>query len=143
MRAAVRFAGWFLCALAPVTAFADSCVWVSDEDSIRQVQASTDQVTVVVPSGGVSRLIMNAGDCSVWAFNKDARRLRRYAADGTLELDIEVRSLDSRIDEIEDVQLDPYDESLWVADERRFPHISSADPLLSGFPAPGAVLQSH
>ena len=141
MRAAVRFAGWFLCALAPATALADSCVWVSDEDSIRQVQASANQVTVVVPSGGVSRLIMNAGDCGVWAFNKDEQRLRRYAADGTLELDIGVQSLDSRIDEIEDVQLDPYDESLWLADERRFSHISSAGQLLSGFPTPGEVSQ--
>ena len=143
MRAAVRFAGWFLCALAlaPATALADSCVWVSDEDSIRQVQASANQVTIVVPSSGVSRLIMNAGDCGVWAFNKDGRRLRRYAADGTLELDIGVQSLDSRIDEIRDVQLDPYDESLWLADERRFSHISSAGQLLSGFPAPGEVSQ--
>ncbi len=141
MRVAVRFGGWFLCALAPVTALADSCVWISDEDSIRQVQASANQVTVVVPSRGVSRLIMNAGDCGVWAFNKDEQRLRRYAADGTLELDIGVQSLDSRIDEIEDVQLDPYDESLWLADERRFSHISSAGQLLSSFPAPGEVRQ--
>jgi len=141
LRAAVRFAGWFLCALSPATALADSCVWISDEASIRQIQASTNQVTVVVPSGGVSRLIMNAGDCGVWAFNKDGRRLRRYAADGTLELDIGVQSLDSRIDEIEDVQLDPFDESLWLADERRFSHLSSAGQLLSGFPAPGEVRQ--
>ena len=141
MRAAVRFAGWFLCALAPATALADSCVWVSDEDSIRQVQASTNQVTVSVPSRGVSRLVMNAGDCGVWAFNKDEPRLRRYAADGTLELDIGVQSLDSRIDEIKDVQLDPHDESLWLADERRFSHISPAGQLLIGFPAPGEVRQ--
>jgi len=141
LRAAVRFAGWLLCALAPATALADSCVWVSDEDSLRQVQASTNQVTVSVPSRGVSRLIMNAGDCGVWAFNKDERRLRRYAADGTLELDIGVQSLDSRIDEIKDVQIDPHDESLWLADERRFSHISPAGQLLIGFPAPGEVRQ--
>lgn len=56
-----------------------------------------------------------------------------------MEQEIPVRSLDPRLDEVERLHVDPYDESLWIADDRRLSHISSNGQLLSSFSAPGEV----
>jgi glucodextranase-like protein len=139
MSTAARLAGLLLYASVPAAALADSCVWYADDDSIRQVQSGTNLVAAVVPLKHPNRLLMNAEDCGVWALNKEDRRLLRYAADGSLEREINVRSLDPRLDEIELAQIDPYDGSLWVGDERRVYHISSAGQLLGSFAVPAEV----
>jgi PKD repeat protein len=120
-------------------ALGDSCVWYSHADSIRQVRTSTNQVTRIIALRHPQRLVMNAEDCGVWTLDKRDRRLLRFDAEGNLEREIRVRSLDRRLDEVERLQLDPYDGSLWVSDERRLFHVSPEGTLLGGFSAPGSI----
>lgn len=118
---------------------ADSCVWYADDDSIRQVQTSSNQVTRVIPLRNPHRLVMNAEDCGVWTLDKHDRRILRFNADGDLERVIHVRTLHPRLDEVERLHLDPYDQSLWVTDERRIFHISPMGELLGSLPTPGEI----
>ena len=120
-------------------AAADSCIWFSHDDTIRHVQTDTNQVIGVVPLRNPHRLVMDAASCGVWTLDKHDRRLLRYSAEGVLEIDLRVESLDRRLDEVELLQLDPYDGSLWIADERRLVHVSSSGQLLAGTSAPGEV----
>lgn len=117
----------------------DSCIWFADDNSIQQVQTSTHQVTRVIPLKNPQRLIMNAADCGVWALDKKERTILRYRADGTLESAINVRSLDPKINEAEHLRIDPYDESLWVADNQRIYRLTTAGQMLASFSAPGPV----
>lgn len=120
---------------------ADSCIWYADKDTIRQVETSTNQNTRTVPLKNPYRLVMNAADCGVWALDKgeDNRRLLRYNAEGVLEREIRVRSLEPRLDTVERFHIDPYDGSLWIADERRLAHVSPSGQFLGSFTAPGEV----
>ena len=118
---------------------ANSCVWYADDDTIRQVETSSNEVTRVVPLRHSRWLVMNATDCGVWTLDQHDRRLLRYDAEGALALEIRVRDLDRRLREVEQLQLDPYDGSLWVADERRLYHVASSGQLLGSFTAPGEV----
>ncbi|MGQ0568122.1 MAG: hypothetical protein ACT4P5_01125, partial [Armatimonadota bacterium] len=121
------------------SALGDSCVWYSHDDSIRQVQASSNQVTRVIPLRQPHRLVMNAEDCGVWTLDKHDRRILRFDAQGNLEREIRVRTLDPRLDEVERLHLDPYDGSLWVTDDRRIFHLSASGELLGSFPAPAEI----
>ena len=125
------------CTASP--AFADSCVWFSHEDSIRQVRTDTNQVTLVVPLRSPHRLVMNAEDCGVWTLDKHDRRILRFSAGGVLEREIRVRDLHPRLDEVDRLHLDPYDGSLWVTDDRRVFHFSTTGELLGQFRAPGEI----
>lgn len=138
----MRFLAWGLALLLGFSSLrttADSCMWYTHDDTIRQVQTGTNQVTGVVPLRNPHRLVMNATDCGVWTLDKHDRRLLRYNPEGALELELRVRGLDHRLDEVERLQLDPYDGSLWIADERRLARVSSSGQLLASFSAPGEV----
>lgn len=118
---------------------ADSCIWYADDDTLRQVRVDTNQVTRVIPLVRPHRLAMNAADCGVWTVNRLDRRLRRFNAEGALEQEIRVRSLDPPLAEIERLALDSYDGSVWVSDERQLRHISASGQLLGSFSAPGQI----
>ena len=122
-----------------VNAMADSCIWYADDDTIRQVQTSTNQITHVVPLRNPQRLIMNATDCGVWVLDKNNSKLLRYSADGVLEREIRVRNLDSQLDEVDLLHIDPYDGSLWITDDRRIDHVTPTGQLITSFSAPGEV----
>lgn len=130
---------FLLAAVTVAPAAADSCVWFSHDDSIRQVQTSINQVTRVVPLRNPHRLLMNAEDCGVWTLDKHDRRILRFSAEGALEREIRIRDVDPRLDEVERLHLDPYSQSLWVTDDRRIFHISSSGTLLGSFGAPGEI----
>jgi len=136
-----RVGQWAIFLLAGVAApaFADSCVWFSHDDSIRQVQTSSNQVTRIVPLRNPHRLLMNAEDCGVWALDKHEHRILRFSTDGAIEREIRVRDLDPRLDEAERLHLDPYDASLWVTDDRRIFRISDLGELLGSFDVPGEI----
>jgi PKD repeat protein len=115
------------------------CIWYADDDSINQVDTATHRIVAKAPIRKVHRLVMNADDCGVWALDKHDRRLVRVASDGTIEYAIRLSRLDPRLDEAERLQVDPYDSSLWIADDRWLFHVSPAGDLLGKFPAPGDV----
>lgn len=126
-------------ATAIFDAQAGSCIWYVDEESIRQVQADTNQVTQVVTLRHPRRLAMNSADCGVWAVDKEKDELLRFNAEGTLETRLLARQLDPRLGEIEQLEVDPYDGSLWISDDERVYHISAAGRLLGGFAAPEKI----
>jgi len=136
---AAQWTFFLLAGVAASPAVADSCIWFSHDDSIRQVQTGTNQVTRVVLLRNPHRLLMNAEDCGVWTLDKHDRRILRFNAEGALEREIRVRDLDPKLDEAERLHLDPYDGSLWVTDERRIVHLSSLGERLSSFSAPGEI----
>lgn len=141
-RGLARLAAWGLAlflGLLNLQSSADSCVWYADDDTIRQVQTGTNQITRVVPLKHPHRLVMNAADCGVWTLDKADRRLLRYSAEAVLEREIRVRSLDPRLNDVEHLHLDPYDDSLWVADDRRIYHLTSAGQLIQRFSTPGEI----
>lgn len=51
----------------PVPALAASCIWVATNDTLRQINTETNQVTQTVALKEARALAMNATDCSVWA----------------------------------------------------------------------------
>jgi PKD repeat protein len=128
-----------LCVLVPLHANGASCIWISDDDSIRQIQTETNQVSQVVPLRNPHRLVMNANDCGVWTLDSKDRRLLRFGPDGALELDLRVRDLDSRLQEVEQLELDPYDGSLWISDRRHLLHLSPSGQVLGAVAVPGEV----
>jgi hypothetical protein len=105
-----------LLASASLPAQAGSCIWYSHDDSIRQVQTDSNQVTRVVPLRDPHRLVMNAEDCGVWSLDKYDRKILRFSAEGALERVIDVRPLHPALDEVEHLRVDPHDGSLWVAE---------------------------
>jgi hypothetical protein len=130
---------FLLAGVIAAPAVADSCIWFSHDDSIRQVQTSSNQVTRVVPLRDPHRLLMNAEDCGVWTLDKHDRRILRFSAEGAIEREIRVRDLDPTLGEAEQIHLDPYDGSLWVADDRRTVHVSNLGERLGSFSTPGEI----
>ncbi len=120
-------------------AIADSCVWYADDDSIRQVQTSTNQVTRVIALRNPHRLVMNAADCGVWTLDKRDRKLLRYSAEGVLEREIRVRDLNPRLDEVDRLHVDPADDGVWITDDRRIYRLTLAGQLITNFSAPGEI----
>lgn len=129
---------WLL-GLAGAQARAESCIWYSHDETIRQVRTDNNEVARIVELKNPHRLVMNAVDCGVWTLDKHDRKLLRFNAEGALEREIRVRDLSPGLDEIERLHIDPYDESLWVADDRRIHRFSSSGGLIKSFAAPGEV----
>jgi hypothetical protein len=139
-----KSAQWAIFLLAGVVAapaVADSCIWFSHDDSIRQVQTSTNQVTQVVQLRNPHRLLMNAEDCGVWTLDRQDRRILRFSPQGELEREIRVRDLDPKLDEVEQLHLDSYDGSLWVTNGRRIIHVSASGERLGSVSAPSEIQQ--
>lgn len=128
-----------LLAASGLHAHADSCIWYADDDSIRQVQTSTNQTTRVVPFRAPHRLIMNAEDCGVWVLDKLERTLLRFNAEGAFERLIHVADLGVGLDVVDRLHVNPYDGSLWITDNWRVAHVSAGGELLGNFAAPGEV----
>ena len=133
-----RFVAW-LFTLSSASAWADSCVWYAADDALHQVRTSSNQVTLSVPLKRPDRLVMGATDCAVWTIDKLDRRLLRYGTDGAAELDLQVQDLDAELASIEQLHLDPYDGSVWIADGRRVVRVSTTGQRLAGTQAPGEV----
>jgi hypothetical protein len=134
-----RVAMLLLLAAISLHAHATSCIWYVDDDSIRRVDTDTNQIVATAPLRNAHRLSMNADDCGVWTLEKHDRRLLRFGADGSLERIIYLPHLDSRLDEAEHLQIDPYDGAFWISDDRWIFRVSAAGELLARFPAPDEV----
>lgn len=123
-----------------VSAVQASCIWYADDDTIRQVDTDTNQIVASVRLAAPHRLVMNASDCGVWVLHKNDRKLLRFNEQGSLTQEIRARDIDRRFGDIDRVRLDPYDNSLWLTDERRIAHIAANGQLIgTSFQAPEAI----
>lgn len=138
MSKCIRAAALLLAALTSY-ARAESCIWYADDDAIRRMLSDTNEVVASAPLRDPARIVMNAEDCGVWALDRHERRLLRYLPDGSLERSIELRNMDRRLDKAEQLEIDAYDGTLWVSDDRSLFHISPDGRLLERLPAAGEV----
>ena len=126
-------------ATAAATAHA-SCIWYADDDSIHRIDTNNNQVAASARVAEPHRLVMNANDCGVWVLHKNDRKLLHFNEQGSLTLALRARDIDRRFDDIDHLKLDPYDNSLWLTDERRIVHLSANGQLIgAGFQAPDAI----
>ena len=117
-----------------------SCVWFADDDAIHRVDTDSNQIVASARLRDPHRLVPDIADCGVWALNRNERKLWRFDEGGHLVQELRVRDLDRRIDEVEHLQPDPFDGSLWLSDERRIIQVSAAGkPVGVGFNAPGSI----
>lgn len=101
-----------------------SCVWYADDDTIRQVDTASNEIRTTIPLANPHRLVMNGNDCGVWALPRQDRLLLRYDAAGNLEQRIALRQLDSRLSDVDHIDVDASDGSLWFSDGRWLAHMS-------------------
>ena len=138
-----RFVAHGLCGLMIATAAATahaSCIWYADDDSIHRIDTNNNQVAASARVAEPHRLVMNANDCGVWVLHKNDRKLLHFNEQGSLTLALRARDIDRRFDDIDHLKLDPYDNSLWLTDERRIVHLSANGQLIgAGFQAPDAI----
>jgi hypothetical protein len=128
------------CGLLAPLAHAAPCIWFSDGNSIQQLNTDDNSILAEAPLRHPSRLVMNDNDCSVWAVGGSDKLLIRFDAEGKQNRRVAVRNLDPRLDSPFAIRLDPFDNSLWLADERRISHFDAdAKRLLGAFTAPGEI----
>ena len=129
----------FLTLLLSATAHAqaDPCLWFADHHFLHQVQTDTNQITQSIAFDEPHALIMGTKICGVWVASEDV--LYKYNANGVLALKFDLRTLSVRADEVYQLELDPYNDSLWLADEKRLFHLSEDGQLIGAWPAPGSI----
>lgn len=117
-----------------------SCAWFADDDAIHRVDTDSNQIVASARLRDPHRLVPNIADCGVWALHRNERKLSRSDESGQLPQELRVRDIDGRIDDVDHLQPDPFDDSLWLSDQRRIIQISATgQPIGARFNAPGAI----
>jgi len=122
-----------LTAAQPAHAQGQACAWFADNDVLKRVDSATATGPVVaqVPLLNPKSLAMNADDCGVWAVGPGGLVINRYTANGVLERTLTPQSIDSRLDQVSLLRVDPYDRSIWFADGKYLVHASETGAPLS------------
>ena len=118
-------------------AHAGSCLWFADHNFLHQVQTDTNQISQNVLLKEPLGLAMNATDCGVWTLAE--RALHKYAANGNLAQQIDLNSLLPKVENVRQIAVDPYDNSVWFITENQFYHISASGLLIGSWKAAGSV----
>lgn len=142
LKSVQRLARWILALLLvglASRAGAESCIWFGDGDRIYRVSSDSDEVVASAPLRKPHRLVMNADDCGVWALDKHDRWLLKFRADGTIERIVPLTVLDPRLDRAERLEINAYDGTLWISDDRWLFHVSPLGDLLGRFAAPDEI----
>lgn len=100
-----------------------SCIWYSDGDSINQFHTDTNKVAHSVALKDVDALAMNGTDCGVVVLAR--KRLYQFNTDAVKTQEIELRSLNRNLDNADHLVVDPFDGSVWLADEKNLLHLSA------------------
>lgn len=129
-----------LAVLVPSYASAASCIWFADTQSIKQVNTDDSSIVAEVAIATPRRLVMNDTDCSVWALRNNNGRLLKFDPAGTQVHSLNVVNLDPLLTGALRIRLDPFDDTLWVAGDRRIVHLdASAAGIVAAFNAPGDI----
>lgn len=129
-----------LAVLMPSYASAASCIWFADTQSIKQVNTDDNSIVAEAAIATPRRLVMNDTDCSVWALRNNNGRLLKFDPAGTQVHSLNVVNLDPLLTGALRIRLDPFDDTLWVAGDRRIVHLdASAAGIVAAFDAPGDI----
>jgi hypothetical protein len=122
-------------------ASAAACIWFADGSAIKRIDTDTNAVVAEVPLDDPRRLVMNAGDCSVWALSGSGQRLMQFDSSGNTVRDVSIhKDLDAGLPKGLRIGLDPFDDSLWVADQRSIAHLNAdASWVIRKFMAPAHI----
>jgi PKD repeat protein len=123
--------------LSPVAAFAQSCIWFAGKDTLSQVRPGSNAIALTVSTEHVQALAMNGQDCSISALDK--KRLLQYDASGALQNKIDLKSVDKKLEDADQLAVHPYDRSIWIADHKNLVHLSSTGSVISESPLTGPV----
>ncbi|OGB22595.1 MAG: hypothetical protein A3I66_09940 [Burkholderiales bacterium RIFCSPLOWO2_02_FULL_57_36] len=137
MLCTLRAAFAALALLSPLAAFADSCIWFSDDGVLSQVQTNSNAIALTVPLPHANALAMNGQDCGVWAL--DNKSLMRYDANGDLQTRIELGAIDKKLGGADQLAVDPHDGSVWIAEHKQLIHLSSTGVKIGESPLNGPV----
>jgi len=110
-------------------------VWFSADDSLYRVDAGSNQALLVSSPGRVQALAINHQDGGAWILV--GSRLLKLNENGVPQADVDLKSLG--IQNPGGLTLNPYDESLWLADGRTILRLGAAGQALSTWKAPGVV----
>ena len=123
--------GWLLVSLPALAS--TSLVWFSTSDNLFQISGESNTVVQTLPMSGVGQLAADSGGV-VWTVT-DKQLSKRGPDGGTLfQADFKTLGLHSE----PTIAVDPYDNSLWLADKKTVLHLDTNGQNLRSFPTPFA-----
>gem|GEM_PF-4861007 len=122
---------------AAASAASAPCIWYADGHAIHQVATDTNEVTQTIALKEAHRLAMNGSDCGVWAVVD--KQLVQYDANAVQTQKIALASLNKKFDDAGQLAVDPYDSSLWLADEKTLVHVAAGGQFIGSTNAPGNI----
>lgn len=108
---------------------APSCIWFADDKGVFQVSTDTNQISQTISLKDTRQLVMNAQDCGVWVV-PNGRVLLQYDGNANLMQRIDLLTQIKKLGNIDQISIDPYDNSLWVSDGTQLGHVSVRGQLL-------------
>jgi PKD repeat protein len=116
---------------------ATHCIWFADSNAIYQVDTDTNQIVQTVAVKDVQSLAMNGSDCSVTALMK--KQLARFDGNGMLLQTIDLQSLNKGLGDVQQLVIDPFDNSVWLHDEKTVVHLNANGQFTGSFITPSAI----
>lgn len=130
----LRLLVWPSLFLIPMPSVANTCIWYSDTGTVNQVDTSTNKTLVTINLQNARHLAMNSSHCGVWVVAD--KRLYRFDGAGAQVSNIALNTVNSRLDDVGEVIADPYDDTLWISDDRAIFHLNSNGALLNTLNTP-------
>ena len=89
-----------------------SPLWFNDQYGLHQINTETNQIVhnLPLPATPIYALVLNQKDSSLWALG--ASQLSKYAADGSMLLQRDLKTLATNLGAARKLALDPNDDSV-------------------------------
>lgn len=123
--------GWLLASLPALAS--TSLVWFSTSDNLFQISGESNTVVQTRPMSGVGQLAVDSGGV-VWTVTDN--QLSKRGLDGTTLFQADFKTLGLHSEPT--IAVDPYDNSLWLADKKTVLHLDTNGQYLRSFPTPFA-----
>jgi len=114
-----------------------SCLWYADHKALHQVATDTNAVTQSVALKDADVLAMNGSDCGVWVLL--GKQLYKFDANAVQTRDIALDSLSKKLNNVSQLVVDAFDNSVWMADNKLLLHLDGSGQLLTSTTLPGDI----
>ena len=119
---------------------ATPCLWYADDRAIHQINTDNTQIGQTAPlvevQNEVQSLAMNGSDCGVTALFK--KQLIQYDAKALQTKKIDLSALNKAFGDGKQILVDPYDNSIWINDNKTIFHLNANGQLVASWSAPGS-----
>ena len=113
-------------------------VWFADHTTLYGVDAETNQLIRSIPLPyEASAIALDPNDGSVWVLAH--KHLLKFDAASGLILDLDLKSLPTKLDDPDNLILNPYDSSIWITADKTLLHLNRDGRLLSAWDSPGKI----